>query len=710
MTSWNTSPWHRATLTTPLTMITSVCNFARSPLLTRSLFLSVLSLVPVLAVAESSAGYGAKKTTNPDMEEVVVISKDSKTEPLAEVQELLSMPGTGGDPIRVLDLMPGVSFAAGEDESPVIRGSGPYDNYFEIDFVPAGYLFHIFGDSIFNENLIRSFDVYPSAFGPSYGDAIGGVIDVGLRNPRSGAIKSKVDISMLKSGVLFEGGTFADQAFFFSYRQSLVHLFLKEGDEEDGFRLTNQPIASDYQFKYTWSLSDDHTLSFMNYGARDELGADILEDANLARQAPGFEGRAFIQQGFHTEGVTWDWRGDGVQMKTALARLTEKNKLRYATRRFEIFQYQDLFLKQEWVINQSSGDLRLGGEVRRHDSQFRYNTRIISCSELSVDCTPHETEFTTGNPKLKLNLGHLFFEKWLHLTDQLVLSLGGQQAKDTYTDNSVFEPRVSLTWWQNEDISWYTRAGKYHQLPSIDEVLPGIGNPQLNYIRSDHYLLGRSQSFANDMTVQIELYYKDMYDMVLSLDDDDEGSELNYVNEASGEAYGVDLLVKKDNIFGLKGWFTMSLARSERRNDLTGETNKFSYDVPWKAALALTYDHPSGWIFGGKWTANAGSLYTPVVDFEANPSSADHFIPVYGAYNSDRLSPYHRLDLRAEKEWSTEKIGYSIFIDVINVYNHSNVSQIEKIAFTDDEGDFVVEEEKNEGIPFYPAVGFSMTL
>ena len=656
----------------------------------------------------------AKVKTKKNMEEVLVISKDAKSEPLAEVEELLSMPGTGGDPIRVLDLMPGVSFAAGEDESPVIRGSGPNDNYFEIDFLPAGYLFHIFGDSIFNENLIRTFDVYTAAYGASYSDALGGVIDVGLRAPRSGDIQTHIDLSMLKSGVLFEGQTFQDQAFFFSYRQSLVHLFLDEGEEEDGFRLTNQPIASDYQFKYSWNINKANTLSLVNFGASDELGADILEDANLARQAPGFEGRAFLQQNFHTEGLVWDWQSGDIQLKTALARLTQKHKLRYATSRFEIFQFQDYLIKSEMRIAQDSGELKLGGEVRRHDSVFRYNSRVDPCSELSVDCSPYTTEFTSGSPELELDLGHLFIEKQWHLTPELTATMGGQYARDDYLNETVFEPRLGLTWWQTDEISWYGRAGQYHQLPSVDEVLPEIGNPKLNYQRADHYVFGRSQQLADDVMVQLELYYKDMYDMVLSLDNEGEGqSQLNYLNEASGQAYGVDLLVKKDDIYGLKGWWTVSLGRSERRNELTGKTEKFGYDIPWKTSLALTYEHHDGWTYGVKWSAHAGNLFTPVVGFVPNPTSEGHFIPVYGDFNSDRYRPYHRLDLRAEKAWSSNSFNsnsfnYALFIDVINVYNHRNVNQIEKIGYVDDTGNFVVEEEEAEGTPFYPAIGFSM--
>ncbi len=46
-----------------------------------------------------------------------------------------------------------------------MRGSGPDDNAFIVDFLPASYIFHDFGHSIFNENLIRDFGLKAAGFG-----------------------------------------------------------------------------------------------------------------------------------------------------------------------------------------------------------------------------------------------------------------------------------------------------------------------------------------------------------------------------------------------------------------------------------------------------------------------------------------------------------------------------------------------------------------
>ena len=67
------------------------------------------------------------------------------TEITEDAEKLINMPGALGDPLRAVYALPGVVAAGGSMGEPAVRGSSPDDNYFEVDFMPAGYIFHDFG-------------------------------------------------------------------------------------------------------------------------------------------------------------------------------------------------------------------------------------------------------------------------------------------------------------------------------------------------------------------------------------------------------------------------------------------------------------------------------------------------------------------------------------------------------------------------------------
>ena len=105
-----------------------------------------------------------------------------------------------GDPLSAVFSLPSVVYAGGDDGGePAVRGSSPDDNAFYIDNMPVSYIFHMFGDSIFNENLIRDFNLQAAAFDSPYGNATGGIFDVKLRDPRNQDIQTTLEASMLKN-------------------------------------------------------------------------------------------------------------------------------------------------------------------------------------------------------------------------------------------------------------------------------------------------------------------------------------------------------------------------------------------------------------------------------------------------------------------------------------------------------------------------------
>lgn len=208
-------------------------------------------------------------TNNIEYEVLTVEGQRNKlnTEPSEETVKLLNIAGINDDPLAAVFSLPGVLYAGGDDGGgPAVRGSSPQDNAFFIDGMPAGYIYHLFGDSVFNKNIVQDFDFQASSFGAQYGEATGGVFDVKLRDPRQQDIKFTLDASLIKTGIFAEGSIAKDQAFYASYRRSLIHLFLKEGSEDEGITITDAPISDDYQTKYQWQIGSNQKLTLSALG------------------------------------------------------------------------------------------------------------------------------------------------------------------------------------------------------------------------------------------------------------------------------------------------------------------------------------------------------------------------------------------------------------------------------------------------------------
>ena len=147
-----------------------------------------------------------------------------------------------------------------------------------------------------------------------------------------------------------------------------------------------------------------------------------------------------------------------------------------------------------------------------------------------------------------------------------------------------------------------------------------------------------------------------------------------YLNNGEGQAYGLELLFKKDLTERFSGWIATSLSRSERTNNVTGETFRSDYDQPVIVNLVGNYKINKDWTFGAKWRYNSGSPYTPILRGEPRLGGRpNEFLPVYGQINSERFPGYHRLDLRLGRDYLFNNWKLNTYVELINAYNQKNV-------------------------------------
>lgn len=647
---------------------------------------------------------------------------DEPSEINTKTERLFNVAGTSLDPLVSLQALPGIATAGDYSIAPAIRGSAPDENAYFIDMIPARYLFHDFGNSIFNENLIRSFDLYPAAFGSQYHNATGAVIDVVLRDPRHQPFTTTVDWSFLKTGLLFESEVNPGQAFYVSYRRSLIDIFAKKEDivdKESGIAIDSLPIADDYQFKYIWQLDSENQLSAIAAGARDQVAATFQQNSNEALRDPDFAGPASSSRGFDSQGLTWNHNPvDGnSRLKTVLMHGTENDNVHYGTGQYVNIDADRNLLRTHYGqrLNEAHWlTLGLGSEQTEYLAKVR--AKIVPCSAFDPDCPTIDAPLYLFEQPLNLNINTTYVEDQWQFNKQLRVTSGLNYMTDDYLDQQAWQPRLHLHYTVNEAWAVKSAVGQYAQLPHVEDIINIVGNPNLHYMDATHYVLGLENKPSNAWTWTLDGYYKDLRNIVISIQDNSYGDFANnYSNDASGQAYGVEFLLSRNLAQQWDGWLAVSLSRTERLDERTGETRPFDYDRPVMINWVANYHHNAHWNFGLKWSLRSGGLYTPVVEVKPNMFNAAVMEPVYGELNSERLPLYHRLDVSAEY-LTTVSIGYlSLFADILNVYNQRNIegysyspngSNLEDAVPDGFGADVPV--SADEGFPFFPSIGFKL--
>ncbi|MCK5503557.1 MAG: TonB-dependent receptor, partial [Thermodesulfovibrionia bacterium] len=628
----------------------------------------------------------------------VVVTEDRNRDKTAKIivsgKELVSVPGSSGDPLRGMQALPGITTSNDFSSNPAIRGTGPEDNAYYVDFMPVGYLFHMGGlVSVVNADLVDNFNIYASAFGPEFADATGGIIDIKLRSPRKDRLGVKLNISTMEADVLIEGPIADNQAFYLGARRSYVDLLLPgSGEFEEGFEYTQFPQYYDYQGKYVWDISQNNSLTFQLSGAKDQLKITLTDEADSVKNDPVLAGDYDMEVSYHTQGILLKSRiSPRVSNKLGISNLITDIKQRTTSLGHAIVDVNDYIVRDHMTVAIADDhEILLGVDYTHSDVKLDLDTVEEVPSDFDPDTDYTSSDRFTNDDRIRVDLWALALKDRWQIIDKVILVIGGRASYENYLDNHAIEPRLGAEYSIAKDTLIMAGWGKYHQFPAAYQTIDGIGNPDLDYIRAEHYDMGVSQQFIDKWSVKVEGYFKELDDTVVPHETD------NYVNGGSGIAYGTEVLVKKDRTGGWWGWLSASYSKTERQNDLTGEEFPYEYDQPVIINIVYSWEFASMWTFGVRWRFQSGAPFTPVEGTYTDSTGRTR--PIYGELGSERLPDYHRLDLRVSKEFLFNRWKMEAYLDIINAYNRENISGYQY------EEDYTSREPVTQ-LPILPSIG-----
>ncbi|WP_062063808.1 TonB-dependent receptor plug domain-containing protein [Cellvibrio sp. OA-2007] len=674
----------------------------------------VLSLLAAPVIASDTTSPAPPPANDAGVEEMVVQGRKSDYSVITEnAQKIIDVPGSLGDPLMAVFSLPGVISEGDGGGAPAVRGSSPSDNRYLVDGAPAAYVFHTFSTSIFNENIIQDFDLFSAGFGPRYSNAIGGIFDIKLRDPKTQDIHTKVDLSILRAGIFVEGDVTEDSAFYLSGRASLLHYFFDSdaAEKEDGIKVQDAPEDTDYQFKYQYRLGDDHKLTLSANGASDLAAAEFTEFSTEVMEEPDFAGDAKIQNTFHNQNLRWQFAaGEGSELDMQMGHYQKNDDTFWGGEKYFFdFTTEDVYAVANFsLVLGNSHSISMGAES--HNTEYSYDARFINylCTEFDPDCELRRGELIVAEDTVTIKEHSAYVNDHWAITDALAVDLGVQTHYNDFTEETFTHPRVAIAWEFIDNWTLSSSAGSYNRLPDIDKTFPQIGNTELQSPNSNHYTLGLKQELADEWSWSITTYYKTMDDLPLASDVNDTNQPF-YTNNVEGEAYGVDLFINKGLTDRWYGWLAISASRSTRTNKLTDMERDYYLDTPLVVNWVMNYQINDLWTVGTRLTAQSGRAITPIVGIQPNPWFENRILPVYGEPYSENLPVYSRLDLRFKREMTLWGYSGTYNIDILNALNRRNVTN-RKLDYkrTHSAQDFKLEDQVGMGI--IPALGMSLVF
>lgn len=587
--------------------------------------------------------------------------------------EIAKSPGTNGDALRALENLPGVARPPAATGVIVVRGAAPQDTAVFIDGTVIPLIYHFGGlTSVIPTEALERLDFTPGNFGPEYGRALGGVVDVGLKSPRRDRIGGVAKLDLLDGRVFVEGPLGERVRFLAGARRSWIDAWIGPVLEQTGNGVSSAPVYYDGQALLEVDVTRSTTARVAFFGSSDALRL-VLRAPDPADPVPGNLG---IRTDF--------WRVQArVESRFDEDRVRLVNMVSYG-RDVLAIQQGGLFLDIDSRALNARSDARwkvsravslIGGiDIRQSTTDVR-----IRVPPLAGEADAPSPSF--GRPAAVVEQdGAVSYQPGAYVASELrpvaALKLLPALRVDYTREQKRWDvaPRLVARWsiTQGErGTALKGGLGRYYQPAQPFEAIPPYGTPRLRSNAATQGSLGVEQGIAQGLTASVEGFLKELDDLVVQSESAGATSSgVGYANTGSGRVVGAETFLRYRGD-KLSAWLAYTLSRSERRDRPGDPLRLFQFDQTHILTAVGSYALGRRWEAGLRFRLISGSPTTPFVG-GVSDLDAGAYAAVAGAPFSTRLPAFHQLDARIEKSWNLGQARVTAYLDVQNVYNRQN--------------------------------------
>jgi hypothetical protein len=640
-------------------------------------------------------------TEGVEMKEVIVEAKSEEEDENVQstamgrvtlpVEQIKMIPALLGevDILKTIQLLPGVSSAGEGSSGYYVRGGGADQNLILLDEAVVYNSGHFLGFfSVFNSDAIKNTTLIKGGIPAVYGGRLSSVLDIQMKEGNNHQFQSEGGIGLISSRLTLEGPLIEDKS-----------SFLISGRRTYGFDLA-QPLINETDFAGTnYFFYDLNAKINYQFSQRDRVylsgyfGRDVL---NFEQRDRDFQFR--LPYGNATTTLRWN-------------HILNDKLFFNLSAIYNDYQFKAGFDQEEFSFDVFSGVRDFGVKLDfdyfpayTHQVKAGFHGTYHKLTPNIITGNAGDVEFeSTGRPKygnefalyvqddwrladrIRINLGlraTLFQQTGPYTSKISGESFGGGEVVKTY---SSLEPRIFVNTSLSEQSSikaGITSTTQYlHLVSNSSSTLPAdVWVPSSELVKPQRgwqYAAGYFRNFDGDTyEASVEAYYKSLRDQI----DYRESFVDNSVDQVEdefvfgkGRAYGIEILVRK-NRGKLNGWIGYTLSRTNRTfPDIEeGRTYPTTYDRTHDMSAVANYIVSRKVTLGAVFIYATGRTFTPI---ERLYLINGNLQTDYGPRNSQRLEPYHRLDISLTlnpKPDVVKKFKSHWVFSIYNIYNRKN--------------------------------------
>lgn len=609
--------------------------------------------------------------------------------------------GALGDPSRMAANFAGVVAGNDSRNDIVVRGNSPSAMLWQLEGVNIPNPNHFgsnFGTggpvSMLNANNIGKSDFFTSAFPAQYGNANGGVFDLVLRegNNQKREFIGQIGFNGFEVGAEGPFSKKSKASYIFNYRYSTLGLLKNVGVNAGTGAAT--PLYQDMNFKIAIPTKGKGKFTIFGMGGIssidllakdvDTAGVDFYGNVyqnQLPRYSKALVGTAFEKS---LSSKTWG--------KITLA--TSYSDDNYTADSISLpntqtwRQAKGVFVDTKYsaVLNlthkfNAKNTLNFG--VTNDLTHFDYNNRNYYYAGTIDTIRVNQV----GN----VNLTQAYAQLKHRFNSRLTLNLGLHGQYLSVNEKAVIEPRVGVRYAINEKSSINFGYGLHHQsLPIYNLFVKNQSgqesNKKLDFIQSNHLVLGYEMQISKLLKVKVETYYQYLNNVPVNTFSSTysalnigasfaPSNEYDLTSSGSGQNYGVELTFERYYNKGFYFLLTGSLFDSKYKGSDGAERNtafNTKYAANFLAGKEVTIGKKGNVIYANIKLTTVGGKYITPLDFTASQAKGE---AVYNEANSysQKQEAYFRTDLKLGYRRDFKKSSMEFAVDFQNITNHQNI-------------------------------------
>jgi hypothetical protein len=613
------------------------------------------------------------------------------------IAEIRTLPGLAEpDPIRALEILPGVVSPTDFSAAFHVRGGSSDQNLILLDGFPIFNPFHLGGlFSVFNADMVDRVELASGGFPAEYGGRVSSVLRV-ESNAGDGTRTVQGGVSLLAARAAVSGGMhprvqdalgLQTGRWRVSARRSYVDQLLR-------------PVATvPYAITDLQGVFEGWTEGGSRWTLTGYSGDDVLDLGRL--EIEDFPLRIFWRWGNRMGGARWTRgleQGGSLEARAGLTRFD--TELRFDD--FDDARFESR-IDQLTLFSGATFPLGSGFEFKTGVAADRYVWRNLA----ETGGTSFGSNGSKGwNTAGWVQGGWRSPERWSLEAGLRVegWSGGGVQIVEP-------APRLAVRRFvAGGDVALKASVGRYTQFAQSlrDEELPlGIDfwvttQSIIPHVVSDQAQVGIEAFPRDGWVLSADAFVRDFQGVLAQNPADDPNDPADRYLTGRGRSYGADALLER-RTGRVQGGLALSFLRADRTfpDVFSGEippqevTYPPLFDRRLDMDLVLRFPLPRGWDGGLRWHVGTGLPYTrPVAGYpylqprqtkdgrfrwratEPEEGEEDTDGPravLLGARNTERYPTYHRLDLSARRTYQRSWGELTPYLNLLNAYNQSNV-------------------------------------